>query len=111
MACANGARRLVLISPFYSGRDIARRVAPWLPAARGRDSFRTDLVLGSCDLPVTLFFGGSDTTIPAEASSRLLGILGARDELVVLPGVGHSDVGESGEFQGRMTRLLNPESQ
>jgi len=110
VACANQARHLVLIAPFFSGRDIGRRVAPWLPSALIRYPFRTDQVLENCDVPVTLFHGADDRTIPSGASTRLLDLLGERGELVLLPGVGHSDVSGNGDFQRRMTRLLNPEA-
>lgn len=108
VACANGARQLVLIAPFYSGKDIARRVAPWLPSALVRYAFRTDKVLAACDLPVTLFHGNDDRTIPPEASERLLELTGDRGSLHLLPGTGHSDVAENAEFQRRMKQLLNP---
>lgn len=108
VACANGARRLVLIAPFYSGKDIARRVAPWLPSVLVRYAFRTDEVLAGCSLPVTLFHGEDDRTIPPEASERLLELTGGRGSLHLLPGTGHSDVAENAEFQRRMMQLLNP---
>lgn len=108
VACANDAQRLVLIAPFYSGRDIARRVAPWLPPPLVRYAFRTDEVLTTCDLPVTLFHGADDRTIPPEASERLLALTGDRGSLHLLPATGHSDVAENAEFQRRMTQLLNP---
>ena len=107
VACANGAARLVLIAPFYSGKDIARRVAPWLPSGLVRYAFRTDEVLAGCDLPVTLFHGTEDRTIPPEASERLLGLLGERGRLHLLPGVGHSDVAESREFRRLMGQVLD----
>jgi pimeloyl-ACP methyl ester carboxylesterase len=106
VACANNASQLVLIAPFFSGRDIARRVAPWLPSALVRYEFRTDLVLQNCELPVTLFHGEDDRTIPPEASSRLLGLLGDRGQLHVLRGIGHSDVSESPEFRREVHRAL-----
>jgi pimeloyl-ACP methyl ester carboxylesterase len=115
VACANQARHLVLIAPFVSGRDMGRRVAPWLPPALIRYPFRTDQVLESCDVPVTLFHGTNDGTIPPISSTLLLGLLGDRGRLHVLPGIGHSDVAESEVFRHAigilLTRLLNPEAQ
>lgn len=109
VACANKARKLVLIAPFFSGLDIARRVAPWLPSALVRYEFRTDLVLQNCELPVTLFHGEGDRTIPPEASMRLFELLGDRGSLHVLSGVGHSDVAESQVFRREVHRALGRE--
>ena len=106
VACANGARQLVLLAPFYSGRDIGRRVAPWLPAALNRYQLRTDLLLRDCELPVMLVHGESDTTIPPRASRRLLALLGDRGRLVVLPDAGHQDIGEDPKFRDAMLELL-----
>ncbi|MDH3426843.1 MAG: lysophospholipase [Gemmatimonadota bacterium] len=106
VACANGARQLVLLAPFYSGRDIGRRVAPWLPPSLIRYPMRTDTVLSECEVPVTLVHGERDVTIPPDASRRLLELLGDRGRLVLLPGAGHQDIAEQPEFQAMMRELL-----
>jgi len=109
VACENGAKQLVLLAPFFSGRDIGRRVAPWLLPALIRYPMRTDSVLTDCTLPVTLFHGERDVTIPPEASTRLLELLGDRGRLVLLPGAGHQDIAEQPEFQTMMRQLLAEE--
>ena len=106
VACMNGARQLVLLAPFYSGRDIGRRIAPWLPAALIRYPLRTDLLLEDCDVPVTLVHGERDATIPPEASVRLLELLGNRGRLVLLPGADHQNISEDPDFRLAMLGLL-----
>lgn len=106
VACANGARQLVLLAPFHSGRDIGRRIAPWLPARLIRYRLRTDLFLEDCDLPVTLVHGERDTTIPPEASARLLELLGSRGRLVLLRGADHQNISEDPDFRLAMLGLL-----
>ncbi|TFG66184.1 MAG: alpha/beta fold hydrolase [Gemmatimonadales bacterium] len=106
IACGNGARHLVLLAPFYSGRDIGRRVAPWLPAALNRYQLRTDLFLQDCKLPVTLVHGERDATIPPRASRRLLALLGDRGRLVLLPDVDHQNIAEDPEFRVAMREVL-----
>ena len=106
VACANGARQLVLLAPFYSGRDIGRRIAPWLPAMLIRYPLRTDLQLKDCELPVTLVHGERDETIPSEASARLLDLLGSRGKLVLLPGADHQNISEDPDFRIAMLGLL-----
>lgn len=111
VACANGARQLVLLAPFFSGRNIGRRVAPWLPAALNRYQLRTDLVLQDCEIPVMLVHGELDTTIPLRASKRLLALLGDRGRLVVLHDTGHQDIAEKAEFRDAMRELLTKAEQ
>lgn len=106
VACANGAERLVLLAPFYSGRDIGRRVAPWLPPALIRYPMRTDLLLADCELPVTLVHGERDATIPHESSERLLELLGDRGRLVLLPGADHQNIASDPDFRLAMLELL-----
>jgi len=106
VACVNGARHLVLLAPFFSGRDIGRRVAPWLPAALNRYQLRTDLLLRDCEFPVTLVHGEQDATIPPRASWRLLELLGDRGHLVLLPESSHQTIGEDPVFRRAMQELL-----
>lgn len=106
VACANGAGKLVLLAPFFSGRDIGRRVAPWLPAALNRYQLRTDLLLQDCDLPVMLVHGERDTTIRPRASRRLLALLGDRGRLVLLPAAEHQSIAEDPLFRVAMRALL-----
>ena len=106
VACVNGARQLVLLASFYSGRDIGRRIAPWLPANLIRYPMRTDLLLRDCDVPVTLVHGERDSTIPPEASVRLFELLGSRGRLVLLPGADHQNIPEDPDFRLAMLGLL-----
>jgi pimeloyl-ACP methyl ester carboxylesterase len=106
VACANGARQLVLLAPFYSGRDIGRRVAPWLPAALNRYQLRTDLLLQDCELPVLLVHGERDMTIPPRASRRLHALMGGHSRLLILPDADHQNIAENPEFRDAMRELL-----
>jgi len=111
VACTNGARQLVLLAPFFSGRNIGRRIAPWLPSALNRYQLRTDLLLQECELPVMLVHGELDTTIPLRASRRLLALLGDHGRLLVLPRSGHQGIAEDPEFRHAMLEFLAGEEE
>lgn len=100
--------RLVLLAPFYSARDMARRLVPYVPVRLLRYPLRTDRALSECrgDLPVTIFHGEGDRTIPFSQSRRLAELLADRARLVPLPGAGHQDVAESPIFRREMRTLL-----
>jgi hypothetical protein len=98
--------RLVLLAPFYSARDLARRAMPFVPAFLMRYPLRTDLVLRDCRLPVTIFHGRGDRTVPFDQGRRLADSLGERARLVELPEAGHSDIAADPVFRREMTALL-----
>ena len=102
--------RLVLLSPFYSVRDLAKRTVPFVPIAILRYPFRTDLVLEDCPLSVTIFHGVNDGTVPFEQSERLAALLGDRARLVPLPAAGHQDIPEDPVFRREMRALLSTQS-
>lgn len=98
--------RLVLLAPFYSARDLARRTLPFVPVFLLRYPLRTDQVLRDCRLPVTIFHGRADRTVPVEQGRRLAEALGERARLVPLPDAGHADIAADPTFRREMTALL-----
>lgn len=106
VACPARAERLVLLAPFFSLRDLARRTVPFVPIRILRYPFRTDLVLADCEVPVTIFHGVRDRTIPFDQSRRLAALLGDRARLVPLESAGHQDVPEDPVFRREMRELL-----
>lgn len=108
LACSReeAPARLVLLAPFYSARDLARRALPFVPALLLRYPLRTDLVLRDCSLPVTIFHGRNDRTVPFEQAVRLAEVLGERAHLVPLSEAGHSDIAADPVFRREMTALL-----
>lgn len=106
VACPDRAERLVLMAPFFSLQDLARRTVPFVPVRVLRYPFRTDLELADCRIPVTIFHGMGDATIPIDQSRRLAELLGDRARLVPLPAAGHQNVPEDPVFRREMRRLL-----
>jgi len=100
--------RLVLLAPFYSARDMARRLVPYVPIGLLRYPLRTDLALAECppELPVTIFHGEGDRTVPVSQGRRLAEPAPGRARFVALPGTGHQDVVDSPVFRGEMRALL-----
>lgn len=111
LACDTGRppARLVLLAPFYSARDLARHLVPYIPIGLLRYPLRTDLALAECrhDLPITIFHGEDDRTVPFAQGRRLAELLGSRARLVPLPDATHQDIAADPRFRREMEALLN----
>lgn len=100
--------RLVLLAPFFSARDMARRLVPYVPIGLLRYPLRTDRALSECrrELPITIFHGERDRTVPFSQGRRLAELLGPRARLVPLPDATHQDIAEDPLFRREMRALL-----
>lgn len=110
VACRHEAAGLVLLAPFSSVSALARRAVPFVPMSVLRYPLRTDRVLADCRVPVTIFHGLGDRTIPFSESERLMKILGSRGRLVALSAAGHQDIADDPTFQREMRELLAAEA-
>ncbi len=101
--------RLVLLAPFYSARDMARHLVPFVPIGLLRYPLRTDLALSECrpEIPITIFHGRGDRTVPFSQGRRLADLLGSRARLVPLPDATHQDIAEHPLFRNEMARILS----
>lgn len=112
LACGSDSApaRLVLLAPFYSARDMARHLVPFVPIGLLRYPLRTDRALTECrpGLPITIFHGEGDRTVPFSQGRRLAELLGSRARLVPLPDATHQDVAADPLFRSEMAKLLNP---
>ncbi|MFW6089642.1 MAG: alpha/beta hydrolase [Gemmatimonadota bacterium] len=101
--------RLVLLAPFYSARDLARRLVPYVPIGLLRYPLRTDLALTECppELPIAIFHGEGDRTVPFSQGRRLAELLGSRARLIPLPRAAHQDIADDPLFRREMARLLS----
>lgn len=98
---------LVLMAPFVSAEDLAKRMVPFVPTTLLRYPLRTDRYLEECELPVTIFHGQDDRTIPIIQGRRLAELFGDRARLITLPATGHQDIAAHPVFQREMTALLS----
>lgn len=105
--------RLVLLAPFFSVEDMARRLVPFVPIRLLRFPLRTDRMLAECrhELPVTIFHGTEDRTVPPSQGRRLAELArervgGDRVRFVALPGTGHQGIAEDPAFRREIRALL-----
>ena len=83
--------RLVLISPFTSVVEMARRMLPFFPAALVRHPFDTESKAPAIALPVLIVHGTEDEVVPFTMGERLARLF-PHAQLVPLAGGQHNDL-------------------
>jgi pimeloyl-ACP methyl ester carboxylesterase len=92
MARRGRGGRLVLIAPYTSMVDMARKLAPFLPASLlVRDRYDTQAKARELALPALVIHGSDDEMIPVAMGRRIAELL-PRATLVVVPGARHNDL-------------------
>jgi hypothetical protein len=91
---------LVLEAPYTALVDMAYEQYPWLPVSfLMKDQMPTRERIGDVDAPVLIIHGTADRVIPVEHGRRLFERAPDPKELLVVEGVGHSDLWKNGLWQ------------
>jgi fermentation-respiration switch protein FrsA (DUF1100 family) len=94
VAAERPVRCVVLTSPFESALAVARAAYPWLPVALlMRHRFDSAAHAPRIKAPALFLIGEADTLITPAHSRVLEAAWGGPVEEVLLPGMGHNDVG------------------
>ena len=91
MASRGLGARLVLISPFTSIADMARRIIPFFPASFVRHRFDTLSKAPAIAMPVLVIHGTEDEVVPFAMGERLARTF-PNARLVAVAGGGHNDL-------------------
>lgn len=83
--------RMVLVSPFTSVADMARRLLPFFPASWVRHKFDTQSKAAAIGLPVLIVHGTEDEVVPFAMGEQLARSF-PRAQLVPIPGGQHNDL-------------------
>ena len=95
----------ILVSPYWSMRDVAALHYPWVPGALLRYPLETWRDVARIDTPVLLLHGDRDALIPISHSERLLKVARA-GELVPVPGAAHNDLQDFPPYRAAIARRL-----
>ena len=92
MARRGSGARMVLISPYTSMVEMARRIAPFLPArVLVKDRYDTQAKAKELRLPAFVIHGSEDEVIPVAMGRRVAELL-PNAKLRIVPGAGHNDL-------------------
>ncbi|WP_299029484.1 alpha/beta fold hydrolase [uncultured Campylobacter sp.] len=100
-----GAKRLVLIAPYFSLEELAREKMPFVPKFLIKYKIPTFEFVGSFGGPVTIFHGEHDELIGVDNSRRLLKFLKPGDKIYEL-NAGHNDILGLSELWEKLAQKL-----
>jgi hypothetical protein len=106
LASHNDPAKLILESPYYSLPDLARHYYSWLPGRLLRYQFPNHRYLENVKCQVHIIHGSDDEIIPVNASYRLAEKLKPGDEMVIVEGGRHNDLGMFGEYKAFLEKCL-----
>ncbi|WP_295144468.1 alpha/beta fold hydrolase [uncultured Campylobacter sp.] len=100
-----GAKRLVLIAPYFSLEELAREKMPFVPKFLIKYKIPTFEFVGGFGGPVVIFHGEHDELIGVDNSRRLLKFLKPGDEIYEL-NAGHNDILGLSELWEKLAQKL-----
>ncbi len=89
---------LVLVSPFSSLIDMAKKRYPIAPTWLLRFPFETNKAIKNVSSPIVLIHGDKDDFIPIDHSYKLQKLTQQPSQLITISGAGHSDIHEFDEY-------------
>ena len=100
-----GAKRLVLIAPYFSLEELAREKMPFVPKFLIKYKIPTFEFVGGFGGPVTIFHGEHDELIGVDNSRRLFKFLKPGDKIYEL-NAGHNDILGLSELWEKLAQRL-----
>ena len=104
-AAQYGAKRLILVAPYFSLEELALEKMPFVPKFLIKYKIPTFEFVGGFGGPVTIFHGEHDELIGVDNSRRLLKFLKPGDKIYEL-NAGHNDILGLSELWGKLGEKL-----
>ncbi|HEX8505188.1 MAG TPA: alpha/beta fold hydrolase [Hymenobacter sp.] len=106
LAAQQHPKLLILQAPYFSMRDLATRLYPFVPGFLVRYPLPTNELIRQVSAPIVLFHGDRDEVIYYESSLRLKALLKPSDKLIVLPGAGHNGMTDNPLYRRALAQVL-----
>ena len=109
LAAQKPVGRIVLESPFTSIADIAAQIYWFFPVRLLiKDSFRSDLLIGTVTAPFLILHGDKDSIVPIALGDQLYKLITAPKRFVRFPGAGHNELASYGALETARQFLNEP---
>ena len=108
LASTNHPRMVILESPYYSLRRVAKRYVPFMPLSLVlRFPVRTFVWLKYVKCPIKIIHGTNDRLIPLQTSVKLSKIRPDQTRLYPVIGAGHNNLHTFEEYHRFLEEILN----
>ena len=98
----------MLVTPFDSVKNVARRHFPWLPVGLLlRHPFDSITIVPDLDIPALFLLAERDEIVPLDHSRALAERWGGRTQVVTIKGARHNTIGWETQFWTPVRQLLN----
>ena len=109
LAAQKPVGRIVLESPFTSIADIAAQIYWFFPVRLLiKDSYRSDLLIGTVTAPFLILHGDKDFIVPITLGDQLYKLITAPKRFVRFPGAGHNELAAYGALEAAKQFLSEP---
>lgn len=106
LASENHPQLLLLMAPYYSLTDVAKRTYPFIPMAILKYKFETNKFIKDCKMPIVIFHGKQDEVIYYESSIKLKTHLKNGDKVFILDGQAHNGMTYNPEYISELKQVL-----
>lgn len=106
LAAQHHPKLLMLQAPYFSMRDLATHLYPFVPGFLVRYPLPTNELIGKVKAPVVLFHGDQDEVIYYGSSLKLKALLKPADQLIILPGATHNGMTDNPVYRHELAKLL-----
>lgn len=111
LASENKPSMLIMQAPYYSLTDVIQGYCPVVPRFLVRYKLETYKYIEKCTMPIVIFHGDQDKTIPYKNSVRLSALLKDTDRFVTLSGEGHNHITYNNLYKETLTEILNKQQE
>lgn len=109
LAAENNPRMLILESPFYNLKSVAKSRFPIVPVdLLIRYNFENNIYIKEVNCKTVIFHGTEDNVVPYKSGKRLYTTAEPRNgkQMVTIPGGGHNDLSRFETYQKAIDSLL-----
>lgn len=109
LAAQNQPRQLIMESPYYSLRDVASKLVPFVPSFLLRFNFNTYQYLSEITCPVYIFHGTEDEVVYYGSSQKLKKHFKPADQLYTIENGGHNNLSAFAVYHKHLQKILQPD--
>lgn len=106
IAYKNSPQQLILNSPFYNLKTVAKRHYPFIPRFLLKYSFDNQYYVSQTNVPISIYHGNQDKVLFYEDHSKIKDKLKPTDRYITLENQGHQAMNENSVYREDLKTLL-----